>query len=98
EMVNAFTKQVVQKYSGRCQTAFCYSPGSAGIPAGISVIRSLHSFSNRLAGRMPVLPCVGERGKAAQGFFLPKRLDQTDLVSTCRCWTFNWPRMDCNPM
>ena len=36
--------------------------------------------------------------KATQGFFLPKKLDQTDLDSTCRCWTFNWPRIDCNPI
>ena len=38
------------------------------------------------------------QGKAAQDFFLPKRFDQTDLGSTCRCWTFNCPRTDCNPM
>src|ERR1051325_12055838 len=35
---------------------------------------------------------------ARYGFFFPKRFDQTDLDSLWRCWTFNWPRMDCRPM
>ncbi len=39
-----------------------------------------------------------EMREVAYDFFLPKKFDQTDFDSVCRCWTFNWPRIDCNPI
>jgi len=39
-----------------------------------------------------------EMREEAYDFFLPKKFDQTDFDSVCRCWTFNCPRIDCNPM